>query len=179
MKHLKSFNESNQSDVIKSYKLFEGESYYKDDMNVDITSTVIDMLQDLIDDGLTINCFTVGYITLKQAGVKYTENDIGLYIMANGENDVEYKTLDYKKLIPYLERVISYIVNEEDRLVVDINFYWREKGFSDLKGMKYEYKDGCFYSDLYSSTGVSKFDSLDKIPDANYDSISMKFKLKK
>lgn len=171
MKYLKRFNESN--------------SYYEDDMNVDITSTVIDMLQDLIDDGLTINCFTVGYITLKQAGVKYTNNDIGLYIMANGEDDVEYKTLDYKKLIPYLERVISYIVNEEDRLI-DIDFYWREKtkrGFGDLKAMQYEYKDGRFYSVLYSSTGVyygkqTIYDSLDKIPNNNYESISMKFKLK-
>ena len=34
MKYLKRFNESN--------------SYYQDDINVDITSTVIDILQDLI-----------------------------------------------------------------------------------------------------------------------------------
>lgn len=157
MKYLKRFNESN--------------SYYEDDMNVHITSMVIDILQDLIDDGLNIKCFTVGYKTLKEAGVKYTENDIVLYIMANGEDDVRYKTLDYKQLIPYLERVISYIVNEEDRLI-DIDFQWRprtKRGWGTLKEYNLEY--------LLFNGEINK--ELESLPDNNYESISMKFKLKK
>lgn len=46
---------------IKSFKLFESESYYQDDINVHITSSVIDIMQDFIDEGLNISCFTVGY----------------------------------------------------------------------------------------------------------------------
>lgn len=163
MKYLKRFNESN--------------SYYQDDINVDITSTVIDILQDLIDEGLTIQCFTSGYITLKQAGVKYTENDISLFIMANDDDDFAmsnwewYKTLDYKKLIPYLERVINYIVNEEDRLV-DIGFQWRPKtkrGWGILREYNFEYR--LFNGEINKELG--------SIPDNNYETISMKFKLKK
>lgn len=162
---------------LKPYKIFESVSYYQDDINVDITSTVIDILQDLIDEGLTIQCFTSGYITLKQAGVKYTENDISLFIMANDDDDFAmsnwewYKTLDYKKLIPYLERVINYIVNEEDRLV-DIGFQWRpktKKGWGILREYNFEYR--LFNGEINKELG--------SIPDNNYETISMKFKLKK
>lgn len=151
MKYLKRFNESN--------------TYYEDDINVDITSTVIDILHDLIDEGLTIQCFTVGYITLKQAGVKYTENDISLFIMANGEDDVEYHKLDYKKLMPYLERVMDYI-EAQDRFC-DIELQWRpitKKGvLGRLQSVEYKYP----------------MVDLSQIPDRNYESISMEFKLKK
>jgi hypothetical protein len=150
MKYLKRFNES--------------KNYYDDDMNVDITSTVIDILQDLIDEGLNIQCFTVGYITLKEAGVKYTENDISLYIMANGEYDVDYKVLDYNELIPYLERVIDYVEGEDRK--VDINFQWREINNS-LRQMELEYR-------LFNGE-INK--DLSSIPDNKYESISMKFKL--
>lgn len=162
MKYLKRFNESN--------------SYYEDDINVDITSTVIDILQDLIDEGLNIQCFTVGYITLKEAGVKYTENDISLYIMANGEDDVDYKVLDYNELIPYLERVIDYVEGEGRK--VDINFQWREinkrrplpfNNNYSLRQMELEYR-------LFNGE-INK--DLSSIPDNRYESISMKFKLKK
>ena len=160
MKYLKRFNES--------------KNYYEDDMNVDITSTVIDILQDLIDDGLNIQCFTVGYITLKEAGVKYTENDISLYIMANGEYDVDYKVLDYNELIPYLERVIDYVEGEDRK--VDINFQWREinkrrplpfNNNYSLRQMELEYR-------LFNGE-INK--DLSSIPDNKYESISMKFKL--
>jgi hypothetical protein len=161
MKYLKRFNESN--------------TYYSDDINVDITSTVIDILQDLIDDGLNIQCFTVGYITLKQLGSTYTENDIVLYIMANNEDDIEYKVLDYNELIPYLERIIDYVEGEGRK--VDINFQWRQmkKGrplpFNNnysLRQMELEYRlvNGEINKDLSS------------IPDNKYESISMYFKLK-
>ena len=150
---------------MKSYKQFISESnnYYQDDINVDITSTVIDILQDLIDEGLNIKCFTVGYITLKQSGVKYTENDISLSIMSNHDYDINYKVLDYEELIPYLERVINYI-QSEDR-VVDIKLQWRNKG-ELLREVEFKYRQGDIHNYLSS------------IPDNKYESIGMKFKLK-
>jgi hypothetical protein len=151
MKYLKRFNES--------------KNYYDDDMNVDITSTVIDILQDLIDEGLNIQCFTVGYKTLKETGVKYTENDISLYIMANSDDYFEYHKLDYKKLMPYLERVMDYV--ESEGRVVDIELQWRplnKKGvLGRLQSVDYKYP----------------MVDLSQIPDRNYESISFKFKLKK
>lgn len=150
MKYLKRFNES--------------KSYYEDDINVHITSTVIDILQDFIDEGLTIHCFTVGYIALKQSGATHTDNDISLFIMANGDYDVEYKTLDYKRLLPDLERVMDY-VESEDRKVEDINFQWRPLNKNGVLGrlQAVDYK--------YPMVDLSQ------IPDRNYESISMKFKL--
>lgn len=166
MKYLKRYNES--------------DSYYEDDMNVDITSTVIDILQDFIDEGLDIQCFTVGYITLKESGVKYTENDISLFILANNDrqvvNNIEYKVLDYNELIPYLERVIDYVEGEGRK--VDIEFQWREinkrrplpfNNNYSLRHMELEYR--LFNGEINKELG--------SIPDRNYESISMKFKLKK
>lgn len=65
---------------MKSFKQFINESkyYYEDDPNVEITATIIDIFQDLIDDGLDVECFTDGYVKLKRDGVKSTDNDIVL-----------------------------------------------------------------------------------------------------
>lgn len=151
MKYLKRFNES----------------FYEDDINLDITSTVKDILQDLIDDGLNIQCFTIGYIPLKQAGATSTDNDITFSIMSNQDNDVEYKVLDYKKLIPYLQRVIDY-VNGEGRIVSELRFQFREK-IPHLKiGNKLK-------QDVHDLDKIE----LSMIPDKNYESISMYFKLNK
>lgn len=174
---------------MKSYKQFikESKHYYEDDMNVDITSNVIDIMQDLIDDDdeLDIECFTDGYVKLKHDGIKSTNNDIGLYIcysMEEGgwdlwmlDNDItNHKELDYKKLIPYLQRVIDYI-ESEDRSVF-IEFEWTiiegrdspENPYS-LGRMNFEYR--------LPNGEINK--ELNTIPDNNYDSIIMKFKLKK
>ena len=155
---------------------------YEDDMNVDITSNVIDIMQDLIDDDdeLDIECFTDGYVKLKHDGIKSTNNDIGLYICSNSndswmlDNDItNHKELDYKKLIPYLQRVIDYI-ESEDRSVF-IEFEWTiiegrdspENPYS-LGRMNFEYR--------LPNGEINK--ELNTIPDNNYDSIIMKFKLK-
>jgi hypothetical protein len=163
MKYLKRFNES--------------KNYYDDDMNVDITSNIIDIVQDLIDDGLDIECFTDGYIKLKRDGIKSTDNDICLFISSNSddgwihdEDYSNYKTLNYKELLPYLQRVIDYI-ESEDRLVF-IEFQWRDINLpphvSYLRTMELEYR-------LFNGE-VNK--ELGSIPGRNYDCIIMKFKLK-
>ena len=173
---------------LKSFKIFEeagvkpSKRFYEDDMNVDITSNVIDIMQDLIDDDdeLDIECFTDGYVKLKHDGIKSTNNDIGLYICSNSndswmlDNDItNHKELDYKKLIPYLQRVIDYI-ESEDRSVF-IEFEWTiiegrdspENPYS-LGRMNFEYR--------LPNGEINK--ELNTIPDNNYDSIIMKFKLK-
>lgn len=150
---------------LKRYKIFEDGSYYQDDINVEITSTVIDILQDFIDEGLTIHCFTIGYITLKQCGATYTDNDISLFIMANGDNDVEYKTLDYKRLLPDLERIIDYMKSEDRE--VEVKLQWRENIPKNPRSWKFS-----IIKEMYC-----KGEDLGSVPDNNYESISMKFKL--
>jgi hypothetical protein len=154
---------------LKRYKIYENKSYFEDDINVEITSTVIDILQDFIDEGLNIQCFTVGYYTLKQAGVTHTDNDIVLAIIANADDNLEdsYYTLDFKRMLPYLERIIDYMKSEDRK--ADVLLQWREnvpkkhlrvrKGFGDLKQTE------CWGEDLST------------MPDNNYQSISMNFKL--
>lgn len=154
MKYLKRFNESI--------------NYYEDDINVDITSNIIDILQDLIDDGLIIECFTVGYITLKKAGVKYTENDITLSIMANGDNDIEYKTLDFKSLKPYLKRVCDYLELEGRHYVVSLQYRNRYKKHKTTIPT---------FGPLKQTDDFRNIGDIDE--NINYESISMKFKLNK
>jgi hypothetical protein len=142
---------------IKSFKLFESESYYSDDINVELTSNVIDILQDFIDEGLNIECFTVGYITLKRAGVTFSDNDILLSIMANHEDDISYKTLDFKSLKPYLKRVCEYMESEDRHYVVTL-----------------QYHTGKFGS-MEQTDDITNIDYIDE--NIAYESISFKFKL--
>ena len=95
---------------LKTYKLlFENNSYYEEDKNVEITSKIVDLVQDLINDGLNIKCFTVGISTPE---LHNTDNDIYLCIMARDNNDTENHTLDYSRLLPYLENVKKYVLSE-------------------------------------------------------------------
>lgn len=152
---------------IKSFKLFESESYYQDDINVHITSSVIDILQDFIDEGLNISCFTVGYLTLKKSGVTYTENDISLFIMANGEDDIEYRTLDFKSLKPYLKRVCDYMELEGRHYVVSLQYRNRYKKHKTTIPT---------FGPLKQTDDFRNIDDIDE--NINYESISFKFKLK-
>lgn len=116
---------------MKYIKLFEAykESFYPDDINVNITSTVCDILQDQIDEGLyDINCFTVGYKTLKEVGATHTDNAIVLYILPhyhehiNYDYNIIYLKLDMKSLMPYLERVVSYVESEGRNVSFSLQF---------------------------------------------------------
>lgn len=157
---------------IKSFKLFESESYYSDDINVELTSNVIDIMQDFIDEGLNISCFTVGYYTLKKAGATYTDNDISLSIMSNSDGDTIYKTLDFESLKPYLKRVCEYIESEGRHYVVSLQYRPRYK----------KKKRGGYGYGLLEET--DEFTNIDDIPHTTewneniyYESISFKFKL--
>lgn len=147
---------------IKSFKLFENESYYSDDINVELTSNVIDILQDFIDEGLNIECFTVGYITLKRAGVTYSDNDILLSIMANHEDDISYKTLDFKSLKPYLKRVCEYMESEGRHYVVTLQYRIKSKPIGKFVSME-------------QTDDITNIDYIDE--NIAYESISFKFKL--
>jgi hypothetical protein len=155
---------------IKSFKLFESESYYSDDINVELTSNVIDILQDFIDEGLNIECFTVGYITLKRAGVTYSDNDILLSIMANHEDDLidfrgkifSYKTLDFKSLKPYLKRVCEYMESEGRHYVVTLQYRIKSK----VRGK---------FGSMEQTDDITNIDYIDE--NIAYESISFKFKL--
>ena len=138
---------------IKSFKLFESESYYSDDINVELTSNVIDILQDFIDEGLNIECFTVGYITLK---------DILLSIMANHEDDISYKTLDFKSLKPYLKRVCEYMESEGRHYVVTLQYRIKSKPIGKFVSME-------------QTDDITNIDYIDE--NIAYESISFKFKL--
>jgi hypothetical protein len=138
---------------IKSFKLFENESYYSDDINVELTSNVIDILQDFIDEGLNIECFTVGYITLK---------DILLSIMANHEDDISYKTLDFKSLKPYLKRVCEYMESEGRHYVVTLQYRIKSKPIGKFVSME-------------QTDDITNIDYIDE--NIAYESISFKFKL--
>jgi len=145
---------------IKSFKLFESESYYSDDINVELTSNVIDIMQDFIDEGLNISCFTVGYYTLKKAGATYTDNDISLSIMSNSDGDTIYKTLDFESLKPYLKRVCEYIESEGRHYVVSLQYRPMTK-----RG----------YGLLEETDEFTNIDDIDE--NIKYESISFKFKL--
>ncbi len=143
--------------------MFE-KSFYSDDINVDITSNVIDILQDLIDDGLNIQCFTIGYKTLKAAGATNTDNNIALFISAN-HNEAggdpnwtpEYRYLDYNKLLPYLSRVIFYI--EDEGRKVDANFQCRIHKGNRQKVIFKELED-ISNDDLNSMKLIGQLDSI-------------------
>ena len=155
---------------IKSFKLFENESYYSDDINVELTSNVIDILQDLIDDGLNIKCFTIGYITLKEVGATQTDNDISLFILANHEDDITYKTLDFKLLKPYLKRVCEYMESEGRHYVLNLQYRPR-----------YKKRGGYGYGLLEETDEFTNIDDISHTTEWNeniyYESISFKFKL--
>jgi hypothetical protein len=137
---------------LKRYKIYESESYLEDDINVEITSTVIDILQDFIDDGLKIQCFTVGYLTL----------NIALFIMANHEDDITYKTLDFKSLKPYLKRVCDYMKSEGRHYVVNLQYRIKSK----VKGK---------FGSIEQTGDITNIDYIDE--NINYESIDVKFKL--
>jgi hypothetical protein len=147
---------------LKRYKIYESESYHEDDINVEFTSTVIDILQDFIDDGLNIQCFTVGYLTLKRTGATYTDNNIALFIMANHEDDITYKTLDFKSLKPYLKRVCDYMKSEGRHYVVNLQYRIKSK----VKGK---------FGSMEQTGDITNIDYIDE--NINYESIDVKFKL--
>jgi len=147
MKYLKRFNESS--------------SYYEDDINVHITSTVIDILQDLVDDGLNIECFTDGYMNSMFKSSKdynYQDNDISLFISLLDSNSRLQNSLNWRELMPYLKRVIDYIESEGRRVFIEL--YW------DRKMWQIEYR-------LFNGE-VSR--ELESLPDRNYNTIIMRFK---
>lgn len=147
MKYLKKFNESS--------------SYYEDDINVEITSTVIDILQDLVDDGLNIECFTDGYMNSMFKSSKdynYQDNDISLFISLLDSNSRLQNSLNWRELMPYLKRVIDYIESEGRRVFIEL--YW------DRKMWQIEYR-------LFNGE-VSR--ELESLPDRNYNTIIMRFK---
>ena len=147
---------------IKSFKLFENESYYSDDINVENTSIITDILQDFIDEGLNIQCFTVGYYTLKQAGATYTDNDIVLSIMANSEGDTTYKTLNFESLKPCLKRVCDYMESEGRHYVVKLQYRIKSK----VRGK---------FGSMEQTDDITNIDYIDE--NIAYESISFKFKL--
>lgn len=153
MKYLKKFNESN--------------SYYEDDMNVHITSTVIDILQDLVDDGLNIECFTDGYMNsmFKSSDYHYQDNDISLFISLDDNSRLNLRQcLNWGELMPYLKRVINYIESEGRRVFIEL--YWddlKTRGQSWCQ-IEYRYRNGEVSSELES------------LPDRNYNTIIMRFK---
>jgi hypothetical protein len=155
---------------IKSFKLFESESYYSDDINVELTSNVIDIMQDFIDEGLNISCFTVGYYTLKRAGVTYSDNDILLSIMANHEDDISYKTLDFKSLKPYLKRVCEYMESEGRHYVVTLQYRIKSKPIGKFASVFYKKT-----SPMEQTDDITNIDYIDE--NIAYESISFKFKL--
>lgn len=96
---------------LKTYKLlFENNSYYEEDKNVEITSTIVDLVQDFIDEGMYVQCFTVGILTPE---LHNSDNDIYLCIMARSTDNSENHTLDYSRLLPYLENVKKYVLSED------------------------------------------------------------------
>jgi len=154
---------------MKYIKLFEDykDSFYPDDINVDITSTVIDILQDQIDEGLyDIDCFTVGYETLKKVGATHTDNDISLFILPHYHEHINYdynnKTgwlkLDMKSLMPYLERVSEYVKSEGRNVAISLHYRTTRNKIKEIK-----------------------VDRVEDIPMDNreYESISMSFSLPK
>jgi len=147
---------------IKSFKLFEKESYYSDDINVELTSNVIDIMQDFIDEGLYISCFTVDYL-----GSTYTEHDISLCIMANHEDDTTYKTLDFKSLKPYLKRVCEYMESEGRHYVVSLQYRTMTKHVRSRWG----------YGILEQTDDITNIDDINE--NIAYESIDIKFKLNK
>jgi hypothetical protein len=100
---------------LKDYNLFEA-TYYKDDLNVHLTSVVSDIFEDLTDDSdFEVNCFTIGYENLKDVGATYTENDIHFSITREYyEYDLNenYKTFTLDEIMPYLKRTIEYMESE-------------------------------------------------------------------
>lgn len=147
MKYLKKFNESS--------------SYYEDDINVEITSTVIDILQDLVDDGLNIECFTDGYMNSMFKSSKdynYQDNDISLFISSLDSNSRLQNSLNWRELMPYLKRVINYIESEGRRVFIEL--YWDRK----MRQIEYRLFNGEVWRELES------------LPDRNYNTIIMRFK---
>ncbi len=162
---------------MKYIKLFEAfeESFQPDDINVNITSTVVDILQDHIDDGLLdIECFTVGYKTLRDAGATHTDNSISLFILPHYHEHIEYKknkTLDMESLIPYLKRVVEYVESEGRKVVISLqyrNYYKVPASSYDDIGMQ-----------LTPSVKEINLDRVEDIPDTHeYESIVMSFSKK-
>lgn len=131
---------------IKPYKLFEA-TYYEDDLNVDITSTISDIFEDLTDDSdFDVTCFTVGYTTLKQAGATFTDNDIHFSISrshySHDDNELTYKTFTIDQILPYLKRTIDFI-ESEGRFASEIHYQYRNRS-NKLKQMNIETIDELF-----------------------------------
>jgi hypothetical protein len=155
---------------LKSFKLFENETYYSDDINVQITSNVIDILQDLIDDGLNIKCFTVGHI-IKKSGVYQTDNDIVLYIKSNHYYDIIYKTLDFKLLKPYLKRVCDYMESEDRHYEVNVEYRAQRFKYLDIPNTNRTLLLGL----ANRIQDITDIDDIDE--EISYESIEIRFKL--
>ena len=115
---------------LKRYKIFEA-TYYSDDLNVNLTSTISDIFEDLTDDSdFDLNCFTIGYQTLKDAGATHTDNDIHFSLLREyyeHERDTlmsKYKTFTLNQVMPYLKRSIEYM-ESEGRFTKDIHYQYR------------------------------------------------------
>lgn len=161
---------------LKPYKLFEA-TYYEDDLNVDITSTISDIFEDLTDDSdFDVTCFTVGYTTLKQSGTTYTENDIHFSIMkshySHDDNELTYKSFTINQVLPYLKRTIDFI-ELEGRFVSKIHIQYRGN-YEKIKQINIETIDELFdYDDFeIESLGMTfVLNSKKKVNESEYSGI--------
>ena len=161
---------------LKPYKLFEA-TYYEDDLNVDITSTISDIFEDLTDDSdFDVTCFTVGYTTLKQAGTTFTDNDIHFSIMkshySHDDNELTYKSFTINQILPYLKRTIDFI-ELEGRFASKIHIQYRGN-YEKIKQINIETIDELFdYDDFeIESLGMTfVLNSKKKVNEGEYSGI--------
>lgn len=140
------------------------EDYYQDDLNVALTSTVEDIFADLTEDSdFHMNCFTVGYRTLKDAGATHTENDITFFLWREyQEHEIgdpmlpptNYKSFKIDEVLPYIKRMVDFM-ESEGKPVGDISYQYRVRN-------------------KIKQVDVDSIDELTKVKD-NIENIGMKF----
>lgn len=150
-------------------KTYEG--YFEEDINSNITATVIDIFQDLTEDSdFDVTCFTIGYKTLNHYGAKHSDNDISLSISRKYQKhevdmlkpQTDYKSFTLDEVLPYIKRTAEYM-ESEGKPINKISYQYRLQGRRRPGSGKLQQKD------------IETMDELMKSSYTNFENIQIEF----